>query len=98
MDQGPIDEDRIDDAVEAAEVPPPLEDVPLARDDLRIAEHGLQPRVQAPKRVIVIGGGIAGLVAAYELARQGHDPLVLEAQHRVGGRVYTLRDFAPGLT
>ena len=23
--------------------------------------------------------------------------MVLEAQHRVGGRIYTLRDFAPGL-
>ena len=30
--------------------------------------------------------------------RQGHEPLVLEAQNRVGGRVYTLREpFAPGL-
>ena len=29
--------------------------------------------------------------------RQGHDVLVLEAQHRVGGRIYTLRTFAPGL-
>ena len=93
----PIDDERIDDAVEAAEIPPPLADIPVTREDLRIAEHGLEPRAQAPKRVIVIGGGIAGLVAAYELARQGHDPLVLEAQNRVGGRVYTLRDFAPGL-
>ena len=41
--------------------------------------------------------GMAGLVAAYELKRQGHDPVVLEAQHRVGGRIYTLRSFAPGL-
>ena len=42
--------------------------------------------------MIVIGAGMAGLVAAYELARQGHDPIVLEAQNRVGGRVYTLRN------
>ena len=47
--------------------------------------------------MIIIGGGIAGLVAAFELSRQGHEPLVLEAQHRVGGRVHTIRDFAPGL-
>jgi monoamine oxidase len=47
--------------------------------------------------VIVIGAGMAGLVAAFELARQGHDPLILEAQGLVGGRVYTLRSFAPGL-
>ena len=40
---------------------------------------------------------MAGLVAAYELRRLGHEPIVLEAQNRVGGRVYTLRSFAPGL-
>jgi len=54
-------------------------------------------RGQAGKRVIIIGAGMAGLVAGYELARAGHDPLILEAQNRVGGRVYTLRKFAPGL-
>jgi monoamine oxidase len=50
-----------------------------------------------PKRVLILGGGIAGLVAALELTELGHDPLILEAQNRVGGRVYTLRRFAPGL-
>jgi hypothetical protein len=47
--------------------------------------------------VIVIGAGIAGLVAGHELKRQGHDVVVLEAQNRVGGRVHTLRTFGPGL-
>ena len=47
--------------------------------------------------MLIIGGGLAGLVAAFELKRQGHDVLVLEAQDRVGGRIYTLRTFAPGL-
>jgi monoamine oxidase len=51
-----------------------------------------------PKRdVVVIGAGMAGLVAAYELKRAGHRPTVLEAQGRVGGRILTLRSFAPGL-
>jgi monoamine oxidase len=49
------------------------------------------------KSVVVIGAGMAGLVAALELKERGHDVLVLEAQNRVGGRVYTLRCFAPGL-
>ena len=64
-----------------------------------MGEHvnGLERRPEPGKRVIVIGAGMAGLVAAYELARAGHDPLILEAQNRVGGRVYTLRKFAPGL-
>ncbi|HEY4228083.1 MAG TPA: flavin monoamine oxidase family protein [Candidatus Limnocylindrales bacterium] len=59
--------------------------------------EGLGQRGGPAKRVIVIGAGMAGLVAAYELARAGHDPLILEGQNRVGGRVYTLRRFAHGL-
>lgn len=55
-------------------------------------------RSTAPsKRVIILGAGMAGLVAGFELLRRGHEPLVLEAQNRVGGRIYTLRGFAPGL-
>jgi monoamine oxidase len=60
-------------------------------------QDGLGPRAGDPKRVVVIGAGIAGLVAAYELDRAGHEPVVLEANQRVGGRVHTLRGFAPGL-
>lgn len=50
------------------------------------------------QRVIVLGGGLAGLCAAYELQALGHSATVLEAQTRPGGRVRTLREpFAPGL-
>jgi monoamine oxidase len=48
--------------------------------------------------VIVIGAGLAGLAAAYELSQAGHEVTVLEAQMRPGGRVQTLRaPFADGL-
>lgn len=51
-----------------------------------------------PKKVIIVGAGVAGLVAGYELKRAGHTPIILEAQQRVGGRLYTLRDpFTDGL-
>lgn len=39
--------------------------------------------------VIVVGAGLAGLTAAYRLAKQGVDVVVLEADQRPGGRVLT---------
>lgn len=48
--------------------------------------------------MIVIGGGLAGLSAAYELREAGHKVTVLEARARPGGRVFTIRgQFADGL-
>jgi monoamine oxidase len=48
--------------------------------------------------VIVVGAGIAGLAAAFELMNAGHDVTVLEARMRPGGRVHTIRDeFSDGL-
>lgn len=48
--------------------------------------------------VIVVGAGLSGLVAAYELVRAGHDVRVLEASNIAGGRAQTLREpFDDGL-
>jgi monoamine oxidase len=40
-------------------------------------------------RTVVVGAGLAGLVAADELARHGVEVSVLEARSRVGGRVWS---------
>jgi monoamine oxidase len=42
-------------------------------------------------KVAVLGAGIAGLVAAYELSKAGYDVTVLEASGIAGGRNRTLR-------
>jgi monoamine oxidase len=42
-------------------------------------------------RAVVVGAGLAGLVAADELVRDGMEVVVLEARSRVGGRVWSQR-------
>ena len=44
---------------------------------------------ESPKKVIVIGAGIAGLAAANELKSHNYDVIILEARDRIGGRVVT---------
>src|SRR3989442_8343531 len=52
----------------------------------------------APKKILIIGAGMAGLSAGYELSQAGHDVTILEARMRPGGRVQTLREpFSDGL-
>lgn len=44
-----------------------------------------------PRSVVVVGGGIAGLAAAWRLSEQGHSVLVLEKETRLGGQIRTER-------
>jgi oxygen-dependent protoporphyrinogen oxidase len=46
--------------------------------------------------VLIVGAGITGLTAAYEIARRGLRPLVLEAAPRAGGLIFT--DHVDGFT
>ena len=54
---------------------------------------GPMPLTNAPKgaSVLVLGAGIAGMVAAYELRKAGYQVQVLEYNDRAGGRNWTLR-------
>ena len=65
---------------------------------LLAARTGLAHVSFQSQKVIVIGAGLSGLVAAYELRKLNYDVTVLEAQSRPGGRVLTLRTFdEPGI-
>lgn len=50
------------------------------------------------KRFIIVGAGFGGLTAADMLHDAGGDVVVLEASDRVGGRVFTDRNFIPNKT
>ncbi|CAI4220987.1 unnamed protein product [Auanema sp. JU1783] len=62
----------------------------------------IEPKLRCDKKVIIVGAGLAGLSAAQQLLKCGIDVVVLEANTRVGGRIYTAshqrvgggRDFA----
>lgn len=52
------------------------------------------PQVKTGKRVAVVGSGPAGLAAAQQLARVGHDVTVFEKNSRIGGLLrYGIPDF-----
>src|SRR5262245_54358991 len=43
-------------------------------------------------KVVILGGGIAGLVSAYEMTKAGFECILLEARDRPGGRNWTVRN------
>ncbi|WP_430509696.1 flavin monoamine oxidase family protein [Gottfriedia solisilvae] len=58
---------------------------------IHIIHNGLQ-KTNSPKDVTVIGAGISGLVAASLLKEAGHRVTIIEANNRIGGRIYTKRE------
>jgi monoamine oxidase len=63
-------------------------------DPLAVLRDGLPGRPSAPRHIVVVGAGIAGLTAALLLKEAGHRVTILEARNRLGGRIYTYRGFA----
>jgi len=48
------------------------------------------------KRVVIIGGGFAGLAAGVRLSERGHEVVLLERRNHLGGRAYSFTDARTG--
>ncbi len=62
-----------------------------ARQEVEYLKRTL-PRPATPRRVLVLGGGLAGLSTAKHLVDAGHIPIVLEARNLLGGKVAAWKD------
>jgi monoamine oxidase len=64
----------------------------LAGSDVAFAAMpDLAPDSGKGVRVVILGAGVAGLSAAYELGKAGYECTILEARDRTGGRNFTVR-------
>jgi monoamine oxidase len=77
-------------AAGAAALSPVLDWSAYAKKPARPEKHG-------PRSIAIIGGGIAGLTAAYRLQAAGVTPVLFEASNRWGGRMFTQYDFYKGM-
>ena len=53
----------------------------------------LSALAKSAPRVVIVGGGLAGVSCAYRLRQKGVAPALYDANANVGGRTWTLRDF-----
>ena len=74
-----------------------LRDSAGASAALLLAACTPMPRARDHGEAVVVGGGVAGLTCAYRLQQAGFKVRVFEAQERLGGRMFSLRNhFADG--
>lgn len=61
-------------------------------------DEALEPiKFEVTKRALVVGGGIAGITAAVDIANAGYEVLLVEKRHSIGGKMLELSETFPTL-
>nr|WP_321235808.1 FAD-dependent oxidoreductase [uncultured Psychroserpens sp.] len=67
-------------------------DDPIATEYLNYIKNGFPEKKGKTKDILIVGAGMAGMVAASILKKSGHNVTIAEANTRIGGRVKTFRN------
>lgn len=73
---------------------PKMRSITCTHNPMVAQEYKGLPKTEDPKKVMIIGGGMAGLMAAQILKKRGHDPVIFESTDRLSGQ-FALAGVAP---
>ena len=77
-----------------AVIDPRFKTITCTRNPLACLEYKGLSKAETPKKVMIIGGGMGGMLAAEILKARGHEPVIYEADNKLGGQ-FLLAGVAP---
>ena len=77
-----------------AVIDPRFKNITCTRNPMACLEYKGLPKTETPKKVMIIGGGMGGMMAAEILKQRGHNPVIFEASDKLGGQ-FLLAGLAP---
>ena len=69
-----------------AVIDPRFKTITCTRNPLACLEYKGMQKTESPKKVMIIGGGMGGMMAAEILKARGHEPAIYEASDHLGGQ------------
>lgn len=67
-------------------IDPKMKHITCTHNPMLTQEYKGLPKTDSPKKVMIIGGGMAGLMAAQILKKRGHNPVIFEASDKLSGQ------------
>lgn len=67
-------------------IDPTMEHITCTMNPMLTLEYKGLPKAEQAKKVMIIGGGMAGLTAAQILKARGHEPVIFDAGSELGGQ------------